>query len=226
MKLYTHASPSHESLLQEFLLPSAVEFDEVVVGRCSQVSDDQYGLPGWGENTYEKARTMRRAVYECENLVVWADADVMFLAPAAERLVAELDENDIAFQRDHRQFCTGVWIARCNGRVRQLFDEILCMRERFKNQGFDDQTAMNRVVHQFDVKASFLPTSKFCTAGYQDGRWREWNPSADRPPVVPPTAIVFHANWCRGLEAKRLILQQVRAMCAARSRQADEECRA
>ncbi|MEZ6099613.1 MAG: putative nucleotide-diphospho-sugar transferase [Pirellulaceae bacterium] len=223
MKLYTHASPSHESLLQEFLLPSAVEFDEVVVGRCSQASVDQYGLPGWGENTYEKARTMRRAVYECEDLVVWADADVLFLAPAVERLIAELGDNDIAFQRNYGvwKFCTGLWIARCDNRVRRLFDVIVDMREYFERQGRDDQTAMNDVVGRSDVRTTFLSTSEFCTAGWQDGRWREWVPERDPVPLVPSTAIAFHANWCRGLESKRLLLEGVRSVCATRSRRGD-----
>ena len=212
MKLYTHASPSHESLLEEFLLPSAAEFASIVIGRCPQASDDQYGMPKWGENTYEKARTMRRAVYECDELVVWADADVLFLAPAVEQLRAQLGEHDIRFQRDGRHYCTGMWIARCNGRVRQLFDSVLGMKEHFERPGCDDQTALNRIIHRSGVKAVFLSTSNVCTAGYQNGQWRQWAPSEDRAPTIPGTAIVFHANWCRGLEVKRRLLGQVRAL--------------
>ncbi|MEZ6099618.1 MAG: putative nucleotide-diphospho-sugar transferase [Pirellulaceae bacterium] len=210
MKLYTHASPSHERMLNEFLLPSATEFDAVVVGRCAQQSPDQFGLPKWGRNTYQKALTMQRAVHECEEYVVWADADVMFLAPAIEAMMSYLESYDIVFQQDSRMSCTGLWLARCNLRVRGIFDRMVAMKSYFEQPRCDDQTAMHRLLRQTDVAAGFLPPNEFYTMGYQQGIWREWVPCEGQLPHLPSTARVFHANWCRGVAEKELLLGQIR----------------
>ncbi|MEZ6099361.1 MAG: putative nucleotide-diphospho-sugar transferase [Pirellulaceae bacterium] len=215
MKLFTHASPSHEQLLQSYLLPSTTEFTDVIIGRAPQAAAAEFGDPAWGRNTVHKALTMRRAVRECPDFVVWADADVVFLRPSIDRLLECLGPHDIACQDDGGVLCSGLWIARCSVVTQTLFDCVCQDGSFYRGQATTDQAALNHYIKQLRVSAVALPLDEFASAGYCHGTWNEWD---GKPFTLPPTVRVFHANWCRGIPNKtRLLAMATESRTTARA---------
>lgn len=126
IKLYTHCTPSHEKILQHWLLPTAKEF-EVVIGRSPQLGSGTIGKSGWGYNTKEKAKTMYWAVAEnFGQIIVWADCDIQILRPIEKRLIELLGSYDIACQHDGLgSLCSGFFVTRSNQKTINLFKRIM-----------------------------------------------------------------------------------------------------
>jgi len=207
MKLYTHATPSHEGLLRNWLLPGASREFEVVVGRSAQHGSGSFDTPGWGRNTHAKAETMYRAVAENPGqIVVWSDCDVQILRPVKDRLVELLDDADLACQHNGRGvLCSGFYVLRSNARTLRLFDRIR------RSDLFDrrdtrttDQAAMN--TWKRVVGYRLLPDDEFWSVGLALGRL--WD--GTQPFDVPTTVRVHHANWTEGLRRKQELLEIVR----------------
>lgn len=201
MKLYTHATPSHQVLLHEWLLPGAQKEFDVVVGTSPQYGRGHFDDKEWGRNTHHKAQTMYRAIAENINsdvpIIVWSDCDVQIIQPVKERLLELLDSNDIAIAKNDAEgkLCSGFFIARCNEKTLWLFNKIRDSKI-FKiriGRSVTDQAVLNQLIH--NLKYVALPEDEF------------WSKKFGPP---SPRIRVHHANWIVGIQEKICELQCIR----------------
>jgi hypothetical protein len=103
MKLYTYVTPSHERLLQEWLLPSAGEFDVELV-RAPQVgalAQHEFGTEEFRETMRRRIGLVRQAISAHKGSVfVFADADIQFFLPCRDTIVRLMRGVDFAVQAD------------------------------------------------------------------------------------------------------------------------------
>jgi len=193
MKLYTHATPSHERMLREFLIPSAIEF-ELRIGQSEQSGSGICGRKDFGASERGKVESMYRASLEPEgSIVLWCDADVQFFRPCVSRLIELLGDNDLAAQQANHELCAGFYVFRCNRRTRNLFDIIL--HDDISKYTNADQESLN--IHKHLVRHRMLPIEEFWTVG------------PCKKVEIPYGIRIHHANWCR-LDNKIRLLKRVR----------------
>ena len=217
--LCVHVTPTHIPMLTRFLLPSAAEFEQIVTYRAPQLGSSSYGGPDWGKNTQRKTHSMLHAVENYE-LVVWADADVLFVDRCYARLVELLGDADIACQDDGSGgFCTGFWIARRNDRTRHFFQQVASADQFYNRQRSDDpktwKTTDQAAANHFKklVGLRVLPPEEFWSAGYHGGSWGAWMRKAravqDLP--LPESVRMVHVNYVwSAAEKEKLLARFVR----------------
>lgn len=198
LPVWCAVSPSHEGLLSDFLAPSIPQGTPFNVRRMEQkCQTGVFNTAGWKEQTAEKIKVMQEMA-KGDGYFVFLDADVKIRHPMAlEVMLSELGENDIAFQKDDKAGCTGVFVGRCNERTRALFDMAIASFPRSS----DDQNAINECLPKVGVKWCFL-SKKFWN--YSHYILQVWDGKSNIP--IPKEALLVHANWCMGLEKKRAIL--------------------
>jgi len=214
--LCIHVTPSHMGMLTQFLLPSAVEFEQIVIYRSPQLGCSSFGGPGWGKNTQRKARSMQHAI-ESNDILVWADVDVVFVDRCYARLLELLDLADVACQDDGGGgFCTGFWIGRRNKRTREFFKRVAASDEFF-SRPFDDnpktwKTTDQAAANQYKdlVGLNILPKEEFWSPGFHGGKWESWmrKPSSVIDLPLPESVRVIHANYVWSTVEKEKVLSR------------------
>jgi hypothetical protein len=219
VKLYTHVTPSHEVLLDQFLLPSAGEF-YVEVRRGPQRSQGVFGCDDWCRSMRDKARAMLAAAEECAgDVFVWADVDVQFFGPVADLLIELLGDYDLACQHEAQPqtLCAGFFVARANPRIRALLQTVADF-ENGDGRDSSDQAVLNRIKNR--VRWTTLPSRHFWTIGHLDKPVRRvigklesgWEDLLSQH--VPATIYMHHANYIVGIDRKLRVMEAVRRWVA------------
>lgn len=211
MIVYTHCTPSHRPLRDEFLAPSAQRcgLPLVVYGGEQIAEGGRFAGARWIEAMVDKARSMQRAALEAPDGApyIWADCDVQFLQPCADRLVELLGDCDLAAQAacEDVPLSAGFYIARATAATRALMAAILehpALQPGFTRHKMSDQTALNALREL--VRWRVLPRDEVFTVGAVALKpWR------GQPFRVPRGVLVHHADHCVGVDKKAELLRYV-----------------
>lgn len=191
-------SPSHAEMFAKYLKPGIPAEIEHVVREMPQLCPSgKYYEEGWKHQMRAKCEFLLEMAKQ-GGIFMFLDADIKIRSPHAfAQALSELGGHDIAFQRDHKVACAGLFIARGNERTVKLFTDALTVIEKHGC----DQPAINEMLPSSGVKWKFL-SARFWNYSFffpkeYDGRLRF---------AVPRDSMMVHANWCRGMELKTRIL--------------------
>lgn len=191
-------SPSHAGMFEKYLKSSMpADIEHIVREMPQHCPTGIYYSQGWKGQMRMKCQFLLEMAKE-GGIFMFLDADIKIRSPHAfAQAITELGIHDIAFQRDHRTACAGLFIARGNERTVKLFTDALAIIDKHGC----DQPAINEVLARGGVNWKYLSSkfwnySFFCAKEW-DGRLRF---------AIPRDAMMVHANWCRGMALKTKIL--------------------
>ncbi|HEY7516667.1 MAG TPA: putative nucleotide-diphospho-sugar transferase [Methylomirabilota bacterium] len=210
MKLIGVFTPSHERLKDEWLLRSLKDDYDTSLHRCDVRGSGAYMEADWTRAVVFKADRIIEAIQENWNDVfVYSDVDVVFFAPTKPAVLTSLADQDIVCQLDDPwgNLCTGFFGIRANAATLRLWRNV---RDCITREG-RDQVAFNRLVRaQGDLRAGYLPRSFFGPGTFAGRRLH-----GGQRFHVPPDAVMFHANWTKGVENKIELLSRAERLVAA-----------
>jgi len=219
MKLCFFYTPSHESLKNDWFLPSLKDDFEIYPGSHRQIGlEGEYLEPGWPQTMGKKINFIVETIREnMGQILVFSDVDVQFFSPVKQLLLHEIKDKDMVLIRDCDEelsnqensngvLCTGFFIIRANSRTLRLWEAV---REFDAKHLLGDQRSLNEVLKNgfSDVKWGLLPDSfyspgkdKFLAGLWEDGK-----------PLFPPGDMVLHhANFTIGVPSKIKQLKYVK----------------
>lgn len=211
LQLYTLTTPSHQTLLNQWFVPSIIsEFDLHIEYYPQECPSGAFNEPGWTATTRRKVQLIIDAIERnWGEVIVYSDVDAQFIAEASAELRRAVEIFDIAFQRDdpYGNVCAGFFAVKCNDRSVALWKNVLLNMSTAEK--VSDQPIVNRLLgNHFPVYWTYLPES-FFGAGLYNGRpgyrWAEGDEL-----VVPRNIVYHHANWCVGVSNKAAQLKLVR----------------
>ena len=150
MKLYGLYTPSHESLANEWFLPSLKDKYDLHLVRQSQTGppeDHRYGTGAFNRTTLEKIDLILQAIDENRNAVfLFSDVDLQFFRPAQAALLTQIHQSDIAFQQNqvNGEINSGFFVCRGNPRTRLLWLGV--KKSMQARPDWNDQDALNHVM--------------------------------------------------------------------------------
>ncbi len=189
MKLIAIYSASHAPLTDRYFLPTAPKDLEPIAILQEHQSDGNYGTNAFWSFMEHKVAMIRDAVRDNPGQpILYADVDIVFLAPIREELIRLLDESgkDILFQREGYMTPDvnfGFFVIRSNERSLAFFEELAA---RLPDHGFDDQKTANLLLpNSAPLRWDYLP-------------WTYAAGSHGFPP--PDDAVIYHANDTSGAQ--------------------------
>lgn len=200
MKLFTYYTPSHERMYREFMRPSVERFDEyeIVAGTGPQLCEGGFHSPGFREASAAKFEWMLKTVdWESNEMALFSDADVVFLAPTRLYLLDQIGGYDIALQNENGNCCTGFYVFCCRPAVKRVLEASLAVISKFHNEQ-DAFNTVKSIVHWKMMTTRIWNLSAAGRYGWSDG-----------PVGVPPDALAFHANYVMGCGNKERVLEAV-----------------
>jgi MoaA/NifB/PqqE/SkfB family radical SAM enzyme len=205
MKLISVYTESHESLKDRWFLPTLKDDYDISVHRCEARGHGIFMETDWTEAVCFKAQKIIQAIEESwGSIFVYSDVDIQFFAPTKERILQALANKDIVCQLDAPggRLCTGFFAARANALTLRLWEEV---HEAVKIE-HRDQSAFNRIVREIEeIRYGYLPVQFFGTGTFTGKRW-----SPGCKLYIPPSPLMYHANWTIGIDNKVALLKQVR----------------
>ena len=126
--------------------------------------------------------------------VLWVDSDIIFLRGyCIEDTRSRLLDNDILFQDDIQEVCTGYFLVKKSDRTLHYLTEMVRFMKMKQNEArFNDQVAVNATLYSCGfIKASKLPVHYYpCGRVFFEYGNRKY-------------ALMVHNNWIVGNEAKK-----------------------
>jgi hypothetical protein len=205
--MYTLYTDSHRELFDNYFMASLPSDVEIFPTHYPQYSKNGvFGHEGWKETMIGRVNVILQAIEDnWGQPFIYADCDVQFFGDITAALLAELGDNDIAFQNDNFQYCAGFLVAKANQSVKDLYTEV---KDRFAEFS-DDQDGINKVEHK--CKAVKL-SDRFWTVGLQT-EMRLWTDAKEF--TIPSNILIHHANWTLpGIAEKIKLMNIVRAQYA------------
>lgn len=194
-RLLTAFSDSHDILFKKYFKPTVDKLNEydLVVEKYNQLSDTgEFYKTGWKEAVGEKLKFLLKTINECwGDYFIFSDVDVMFIKPSKDFLINQLGTNDVAFQRDNKDLCSGFFIMKANDATLKFVTECINNYNLYP----EDQEAMRKNKHL--VNSKLLPNEIFNIAMVNN--YRVWNGEYFD---IPKNILVFHANWTVGIKSK------------------------
>lgn len=200
IKVVTYRTPSHNSLYEIFnesLLNTEEGFDRIDILDKDSASGD-YGSKGFNQATMEKFKAILDVARNSEDgeTILYSDVDVVFLKETTSYISRCLEMNDVFFQDDASQYCTGFFCFKNKPSFRDILSSVV---ENKKKLPGNDQDVFNSMYGGDQRFSKFDPSIVFNTRSL-------WN-SGDKPPVFPETMKVFHANWTIGVDNKEALMK-------------------
>lgn len=224
MTLYSHFTPSHRGLFEQFLNPSLREHflcdqrNRLVVSEGEQITATGcFSDEGFNRTTIGKVRLWLRAAEE-NPLKPWiyCDPDICFYRPFARELRRYARCYDVAGQSDKSRYfeiCTGLFVAKSSGRLVEFFRAIEHLMST--TDIHNDQLAFIRISREFpDLSLGLLPRSYWSV--HWSTRGDVWEPGMKLR--VPLNIRAHHANYALGVDAKVRLLQEVKDIVTSRRR--------
>ncbi len=213
MEVHTLSTPSHEEMLNDFLLPSATKAGFIVkVHRTKQHSPSgMYREEGWTETMRQKIEMLLEISKEKRGeIFIYSDCDILFDPKNINPEIATRDfgeENFAVFLDDVVQLCAGFMILRGGEMLERLFELVLSHIDEYE----EDQTALNEVLKKFPVKAGILPRQEYFCIRQISGTLNALDVWNGEPFTIPENLKIFHANWTKGIKAKQDLLKFARS---------------
>lgn len=219
MKIYTIYTDSHQTLLNDYFLPSIKTNIDIplnlVLDKIQQFCPSGiYGSSGWFETMLLKVSQHIRACEEnMGDKFIYSDCDVQFFKPFVNTMIEELEDYDIACQDDvfpygdRNTYCAGFFICAANDKTLNFFKSIYQMMIQIHqyDPSYNDQMALNALAHQLKHK---LLSSKFYTIAQTTNCLWDNQYYIDN---IPSDIFVHHANWTHGIDNKRKLLDLVKS---------------
>ncbi len=209
--LCTFLTPSHEVFLNEWLLPSIQDDFEIIIGRAPQECPTASFMKfGWTKTTKKKVLHVIDTIKNnMGRIMIFADVDIQFFGSIEAIIKEMLETNDFVIQKNDPKggLCTGFFALYCNEKNLRLWKRTY--EYMLTNNRKSDQTSFNHILKEkFNNKItwSYLPTSLFIGGG--TFRSESWTPGDFLE--VPPTILMHHANYSKGIENKLAQLEHVR----------------
>jgi len=131
MRLYALVTPSHEVLLNEWLVPTLQDHYDLRICRRPQIGPiekSNYNSPGFVLTMRRKVEFIRQAIRECWGEVfVFSDVDIQFFKPTQEIFLRLIRNHDLLFQRAHPSgsVCPGLIVCRAGPKTLRIWEDIL-----------------------------------------------------------------------------------------------------
>ncbi len=229
-RLYTLATPSHQSLHDDWFRPSLQDDYILEVRSLEQIGankDHVCGTQAFNQTMVAKVRLMLDAIREnWGGVFVYSDVDIQFFGKTEPLIDDAIRDLDVVAQRDAHpklsvaknphfsgHLCAGFLACRANERTLRLWEAILTYSLEHPNQ--HDQQALNfllngltgkQMPNRYGVRWGFLPDRFFGPGPQLTGVWQPGTPLS-----LPHAIVMHHANWTFGVENKTLQLAAVRA---------------
>lgn len=198
VSVFTSFSDSHADYYDNYLKPSLPKGTNVFIKKVTQhCQSGIYLSDGWLNQMTEKLDFMIEMV-ENNEIFIYLDVDVKVRSEYAfSTMIEELGDHDMAFQKDKNIACAGVFIGRRNPQTIKLFK---MAREVIGKYGCD-QPAINACLKESGVKWKFLSKKFWNFSFFAPFEW-----DGGLRFQIPNDVVLVHANWCKGEELKRKIL--------------------
>ena len=201
MNLYCFYSKSHKLLFEKYFYPSANSQFNIIEKKSKQVcKTGLFADAGWIETQAKKVQWWISAMKQnLGKVIVCSDVDVQFFEGSKSILLSEIEDCDIAFQKnsdDKPDVCSGFFICRCSFNLIK-FMELVLINLKNKTSGSGEQVEINKLLlseSKINFKWKYLDRKHF------------WNPGFKYESVnnltIPKEIIFHHANWCVGIQNK------------------------
>jgi hypothetical protein len=174
----------------------------------------QFKQPGWNACTADKFRWLSTLEPDGEP-ILFVDADVLILPGLAEWCAGTaraMPDNVILFGDDKVQLCTGVMLFKKDQRVLDWFKFCYDFCTVMDQNDQDGLHLIGHIARQTGVVR--LPVALQTMANDVICNWASLGNTTtwDHEQIQPPsTMLLWHANWCVGVENKTAMLETVQA---------------
>jgi hypothetical protein len=206
-KLLTMYTANQEGLFKQCLEPSAGEFD--VINKLAEGPGGEWGSEGFALASTLKSEWIVKGLVDNRNeIVIWADADIIIFDDIYEELTRLLKGSSIAAarsRRGHWRINTGFMAIRADAQMIKLFTEVAGAKKSPKQY---DQFHTNKLLKKKKIKPVHLPQRYFHNGLRSSRVNREFDP--------PDDIKLFHATYHVGDKQKKKALlsmkERVRTM--------------
>jgi hypothetical protein len=214
MLVATYCSPSHADMANRFVLGTMhrAGFGGVVV----YADEDQVCPSGVFESLGFRAAAAEKLRFlsgmPCDGRpMLFVDADVVMfpnLAVWCSQMLEDKPSNWIGLQDDIKQWCTGVLLFRRTPAVLDWFRFVyqVCVFADLNDQ--DGWHSLRMSAKNWPVECEVLPHNVVSNYASVTGGQSIWNGENF---AVPEGCLLWHANWCVGVERKTRMLEYVMA---------------
>ena len=219
MKLYTYTTFSQKEILEKYFLPSAAEFDVIV-----KMEENDKIFNFYHEEFTELMKNRSRFYYEMvsENAgqqIILCDCDILFCKPALKLIQETLADHDLIASCDFSrisgiELCGGFIAINCHNNIIELFKKIIDDPDGVFKYPQRDQRALNHYIQSIPIKHKMFERNIFWNLGFSNRENPVWGgePENLKGINVPSEIIIFHANFCIGIEKKLYLLEKVKEM--------------
>ena len=186
MKIYCCFTPAHEILFRQEFLPSIPETFSVHAESIEVAGPGDFLSPEFLHCINQKISLIIESLRtNLGDIIVWADIDIRVFSLSPSKLVSELGEYDIAFQREGKKgeyVNTGFFVCRANQRVIDFFRRVSAALH--DDPHVNEQIVVNRLLDdQSALSWTHLPLRYYA-------RTHGWPPPSD--------LALYHANATMG----------------------------
>lgn len=191
-------------MYENFLKKSCTYFNEYEITslKGDQISKDgSFYSKGFNDTVYQKIDfVLRNNSWDNPNeIVLFSDADVVFLKPTKQFILENMNDHDMVFQSDLTSFNTGVYAFRNNDKVKKLMETTISIS---KNH-YGEQLALNHALHNSGIICKAFDKRIFNISHYNGGK--VWN--NEDTIHFPKNIMAFHANFIIGVSNKEKALK-------------------
>jgi hypothetical protein len=204
MKIYTFYTDTHESMLNDWFLPSFKLYNpnlEIIVKKFDQeCPSGSFMEDGWHKTMLKKVDYIIEAIEKNWNSeFIHADCDIQCFGPIVDDIANQLKDNDLVGLDEtpiylNKEICCGFFICKGNENTFKLFHHI----KSVVNKNLNDQMALNSL-KQYYIKSDVLDL-KYYNITHSLGPMI-WTPEIEIP-NISKNILIHHANWIVGVENK------------------------
>jgi hypothetical protein len=203
IKLYTIFTDSHKLFLDELIkfYPFKDGVDLTIRRVSQECETGEYNTKGFETTMKRKVEYIIDALHELQegDLMVYADADIIFLKPFKDFIVKQMEGYDLGFQSDWGNVCMGFFACRVNSKTKDIFNKLLPELPNHPH----DQDAINHLLRttKFDLNIKLFP-SEIYNYGFTGKHYH-----GEDNVVYPENIILLHANFAVGLNHKIKLIE-------------------
>lgn len=206
MKLFCCFTPAHEILYKTYFLPSVPPGFSVAPIEINIEGSGDFLSSEFLRCIDAKIGFIQQSLRDnLGDIIIWSDVDIQFFRLDVVKLISELGEHDIAFQREGSRVPdvnTGFFICRCNERVLEFFSIV---KDKLKQmQGANEQYVINCLLQSggnCHLSWAYLPLAYYA-------RTHGWPP--------PRNLKLYHANATPGKNGIKKKIAQFRDLMVLR----------
>lgn len=205
IKHYTFFTNTHKIFLKYFLntFPFDSDIDLQIRYMPQECATGEFVSDGWKKTMEKKVIYIVDALNELQNgdIFIHSDSDVIFFKSYKDVLLEEMGDSDIIFQSDVGTACMGFFACKVSEKTKDFFKKLL----NELDQHYHDQEGVNYLIknHNHQLKINLF-SHRFFNHGFFGKHYE-----GEDDVIIPPDAVVFHANFVYGLEKKIKLIKIV-----------------